>query len=159
MSAQKRRFLEGSSATPTFIGADSVFVGNIRGAGHFVVSGEVHGDGELQGGLNLSASGSWHGFIQAEQAIVAIQQHNAVYDSQATMARADRLGFQQAIGAQVAGVAADQRSEAIDIASMKSTLEAMSPTSNGSAAGSAPEAPVSPRSRPIAASPATASPR
>ncbi len=71
MSAPKRRFLEGSSATPTFIGAESVFVGNIRGAGHFVVSGEVHGDGELQGGLNLSASGSWHGFIQAEQAIVA----------------------------------------------------------------------------------------
>jgi cytoskeletal protein CcmA (bactofilin family) len=31
----------------------------------------VHGDGELQGGLNLSASGSWNGFIQAEQAIVA----------------------------------------------------------------------------------------
>ena len=51
MSEQKRRFLEGNSATPTFIGAESVFVGNIRGAGHFVVSGEVHGDGELQGAL------------------------------------------------------------------------------------------------------------
>ena len=71
MSAQKRRFLEGASATPTVIGADSVVVGNIRGAGHFVVSGEVHGDGELEGGLNLSASGSWHGFVQAQQAIVA----------------------------------------------------------------------------------------
>jgi cytoskeletal protein CcmA (bactofilin family) len=71
MSAQKRRFFEGSTATPTFIGAESVFVGNIRGTGHFVVSGEVHGDGELHGGLNLSATGSWHGFIQAEQAIVA----------------------------------------------------------------------------------------
>ena len=71
MSAQKRRFLEGASATPTVIGADSVVVGNIRGAGHFVVSGEVHGDGDLEGGLNLSASGSWHGFVQAQQAIVA----------------------------------------------------------------------------------------
>jgi cytoskeletal protein CcmA (bactofilin family) len=71
MSAQKRRFFEGSTATPTFIGAESVFVGNIRGAGHFVVSGEVHGDGDLQGGLNLSATGSWFGFIQAHQAIVA----------------------------------------------------------------------------------------
>ena len=71
MSAQKRRFLEDSWGTPTFIGAESVFVGNIRGTGHFVVSGEVQGDGELQGNLNLSASGSWHGFIQAEQAIVA----------------------------------------------------------------------------------------
>src|SRR5271168_3759348 len=71
MNDQKRRFFEASSATPTFIGEDSVFVGNIRGAGHFVVSGEVHGDGELQGGLNLSSTGSWHGFIQAQQAIVA----------------------------------------------------------------------------------------
>jgi len=71
MSEQKRRFLEFSSATPTFIGAESVIVGNIRGTGLFVVSGEVHGDGDLQGGLNLSVTGSWHGFIQAHQAIVA----------------------------------------------------------------------------------------
>src|SRR5271170_6278630 len=71
MSEQKRRFLEFSSATPTFIGAESVVVGNIRGTGLFVVSGEVHGDGDLQGGLNLSVTGSWHGFIQARQAIVA----------------------------------------------------------------------------------------
>src|SRR3979490_203235 len=71
MSEQKRRFFEANSATPTFIGAESVFVGNIRGAGHFVVCGEVHGDGDLEGGLNLSATGSWYGFIQAQQAIIA----------------------------------------------------------------------------------------
>jgi cytoskeletal protein CcmA (bactofilin family) len=71
MSEQKRRFFENDSVTPTFIGAESVFVGNIRGTGHFVVSGEVHGDGELQGGLHLSATGSWYGFVQAQQAIVA----------------------------------------------------------------------------------------
>jgi cytoskeletal protein CcmA (bactofilin family) len=71
MSAQKRRFLEINSASPTFIGVDSVFVGNIRGAGQFVVSGEVHGDGELNGDLNLSASGVWNGHIHAHQAIVA----------------------------------------------------------------------------------------
>jgi cytoskeletal protein CcmA (bactofilin family) len=71
MSAQKRRFLEINSASPTFIGVHSVFVGNIRGAGQFVVSGEVHGDGELEGDLNLSASGSWNGYIRAQQAIIA----------------------------------------------------------------------------------------
>ncbi len=71
MSEAKRRFLDLGTAPPTFIGAKSVFVGNIRGAGHFVVSGEVHGDGELEGALNLSSSGSWHGHIQAQQAIVA----------------------------------------------------------------------------------------
>ncbi len=48
-----------------------MFIGNIRGAGQFVVSGEVHGDGELDGALNLSAIGCWHGNIQAQQAIVA----------------------------------------------------------------------------------------
>jgi cytoskeletal protein CcmA (bactofilin family) len=71
MNQPKRRFLESNGATPTFIGANSVFVGNIRGVGQFVVSGEVHGDGELEGALNLSSSGSWHGNIQAHQAIVA----------------------------------------------------------------------------------------
>jgi cytoskeletal protein CcmA (bactofilin family) len=71
MSEQKRRFFENDSVTPTFIGAESVFVGNIRGTGHFVVSGEVHGDGELKGGLHLSATGSWYGFVQAQHAIVA----------------------------------------------------------------------------------------
>jgi len=67
----KRRFFELFAATPTFIGADSVVVGDIRGPGPFVVSGEVHGDGELDGGLNLSVTGSWHGNVQAQQAIVA----------------------------------------------------------------------------------------
>jgi cytoskeletal protein CcmA (bactofilin family) len=71
MNQPKRRFLDLGEATPTFIGATSVFIGNIRGAGQFVVSGEVHGDGELDGALNLSASGCWHGNIQAQQAIVA----------------------------------------------------------------------------------------
>jgi cytoskeletal protein CcmA (bactofilin family) len=71
MTEQKRRFFEINSTTATFIGADSVIVGNIRGAGHFVVSGEVHGDGDLQGGLHLSSTGSWHGFIRAQHAIIA----------------------------------------------------------------------------------------
>ncbi|SRR5579859_379460 len=71
MPQEKRRFLDSNSASPTFIGANSVFVGDIRGSGQFVVSGEVHGDGALDGALNLSASGTWHGYIRAQQAIVA----------------------------------------------------------------------------------------
>ena len=71
MSTPKRRFLDSNSISPTFLGAKSIFVGNIRGTGQFVVSGEVDGDGEIDGALNLAASGSWHGFVQAEQAIVA----------------------------------------------------------------------------------------
>lgn len=74
MSEQKRRFLERTlqaSVTPTFIGVDSVFVGNVRGRGQFIVSGEIHGDGDLEGGLNLLLSGRWHGNIRAHQAVVA----------------------------------------------------------------------------------------
>jgi cytoskeletal protein CcmA (bactofilin family) len=71
MSVPKRRFFDLYAATPTVIGADSVVVGDIRGAGQFVVSGEVHGDGDLEGGLNLAVTGVWNGHIQAQQAIVA----------------------------------------------------------------------------------------
>ena len=71
MNPPKRRFLEGSAATPTFIGGESVFGGNIRGTGQFVVAGEVHGDGDIDGGLNLAASARWHGHIHARQAIIA----------------------------------------------------------------------------------------
>ena len=71
MSEQKRRFFEGISGSPTVIGADSVFVGNLSGAGQFLVFGAVQGDGKLEGGLNLAATGSWHGFIHAQQAVIA----------------------------------------------------------------------------------------
>jgi cytoskeletal protein CcmA (bactofilin family) len=77
MSEQKRRFLDRTApqaplgGSPTVIGADSVFIGNLRGKGQFVISGEVHGDGELRGTLHLAASASWHGNIRAHQASVA----------------------------------------------------------------------------------------
>jgi cytoskeletal protein CcmA (bactofilin family) len=78
MSERKRRFLEGglaaslnTSAVPTVVGADSVIVGNLSGKGPFIVSGEVHGDGELAGALTLSVTGRWYGNIRAQQARVA----------------------------------------------------------------------------------------
>ena len=78
MSEPKRRFLERAvptallaSQTPTVIGADTVIVGNIRGKGHFIVSGEIHGDGELEGALHLAVTANWHGMVHADQAIVA----------------------------------------------------------------------------------------
>ena len=71
MNEPKRRFFDLHSAAPTVIGAGSVIVGDVRGAGEYVVSGEVHGDGELGGGLNLAAGGVWNGHIQALEAIIA----------------------------------------------------------------------------------------
>jgi len=71
MTEPKRRFFDLHSASPTVIGAGSVIAGDVRGTGDYVVSGEVHGDGELDGGLNLAATGVWHGMIRAQEAIVA----------------------------------------------------------------------------------------
>jgi cytoskeletal protein CcmA (bactofilin family) len=71
MNDPRRRFFDLDSAPPTVIGAETVFVGNLRGAGQFVVSGEVHGDGEIEGGLNLAVTGVWNGYIQAHHAIIA----------------------------------------------------------------------------------------
>jgi len=74
MSDQTRRFLQRTvqaSTTATLIAADSVFVGNLHGRGQFVVFGEVRGDGEIGGALNIAAKGVWHGNIRAQQAIVA----------------------------------------------------------------------------------------
>jgi cytoskeletal protein CcmA (bactofilin family) len=68
---EQRRFLERSFGTPTVIGEDSVFVGNVRGVGQFVVSGQVQGDGDLQGDLHLAVSGIWQGDIQAQRAVIA----------------------------------------------------------------------------------------
>ena len=50
---------------------DTVIVGNIRGRGHFIVSGEIHGDGELEGALHLAVTANWHGTVHADQAIIA----------------------------------------------------------------------------------------
>lgn len=71
MSEAKRRFLEAATGTPTYVGADTVVVGDVRGRGHFVVSGTVEGRGDLDGGLNLSTTGTWRGDVRALQAVIA----------------------------------------------------------------------------------------
>ena len=75
MTEHKRRFLERSTAPrtapPTVIGAETVILGNLRGRGQFVVSGEVRGDGDLEGALHLSVTAVWHGMVHAHQAVVA----------------------------------------------------------------------------------------
>ncbi len=69
----KRRFLDRTVSTPTVIGEGTVFVGNLRGFGPFVISGAVHGDGELLGDLSLAVGATWLGNIRTQRAIVAGQ--------------------------------------------------------------------------------------
>jgi cytoskeletal protein CcmA (bactofilin family) len=66
-----RRFVDRIAGTPTVLGPSTNFVGDIRGKGTFVVYGEVRGDGDIQGSLNIAASATWHGDVHAQQAVVA----------------------------------------------------------------------------------------
>jgi len=66
-----RRFIERNTGSPTVLGAETVFDGDIRGRGTFVVYGEVRGDGDIHGSLNLAASATWLGNIHAHQAVIA----------------------------------------------------------------------------------------
>ena len=68
---EQRRFLERNPGPPTVIGEHSVFIGNVRGTGQFFVSGEVQGNGELNGDLNLAVTGTWQGDILARRAVIA----------------------------------------------------------------------------------------
>lgn len=67
----KRRFLDRGASTPTLIAAGTQFEGDLKCAGDLSVSGEIRGDGLIQGMLSLSESGRWHGDLQCTQALVA----------------------------------------------------------------------------------------
>jgi len=75
MSEPKRRFVERASSQgsegPTIVAAGTVIEGDIRGKGQFVISGEIRGDGALEGVLHLAVTASWTGNIRAQQALVA----------------------------------------------------------------------------------------
>lgn len=69
-AAKTRRFLDRSPTAATVIGGGSQILGNLRGDGSFVIAGEIRGDGELGGHLNLTVSGAWHGQVHARTAVV-----------------------------------------------------------------------------------------
>jgi len=71
MNEPKRRFFDLHAQAPTVISAGSIIVGEVRGTGDYVVSGEIHGDGDIGGGLSLAAGAVWNGYIRAQQAVIA----------------------------------------------------------------------------------------
>lgn len=67
----RRRLLDAFSGSPTYLGEQTRFVGNLESAGPLVLCGTVQGDGRIEGALNLAVTGFWQGTVQARQAIVA----------------------------------------------------------------------------------------
>jgi cytoskeletal protein CcmA (bactofilin family) len=76
MTERKRRFFEraiqnATRVTPNVVSEGTIVYGDIRGKGLFVVSGEINGDGDLDGPLHMAVSGVWNGIVKAQQALVA----------------------------------------------------------------------------------------
>jgi|HigsolmetaAR204D_1030405.scaffolds.fasta_scaffold02455_3 cytoskeletal protein CcmA (bactofilin family) len=71
MSQLRRRHADRVSASPTFIGAGSTFIGNLECEGDLVVGGRVSGDGIVRGVFTLAEGGRWEGRIEAANAVVA----------------------------------------------------------------------------------------
>jgi cytoskeletal protein CcmA (bactofilin family) len=69
--ANKRRIRDGSAGPGTLISEGCRINGAVSGRGHFMVSGEVEGDCDIEGLVTLAANGLWRGKIKADSVIVA----------------------------------------------------------------------------------------
>ncbi|HXQ63544.1 MAG TPA: polymer-forming cytoskeletal protein [Steroidobacteraceae bacterium] len=67
----RRRFFDRLPGTPTLIGADSRFEGQLRVSGPLSLGGTIIGDGVVAGALSIAAGGHWQGMIEAQSAVIA----------------------------------------------------------------------------------------
>ena len=68
--SSNRRMHDKKQGTPTVVGNDSHFVGEITGSAPVIVLGAVEGRCALEHVLTIESSGSWTGTIQALDVIV-----------------------------------------------------------------------------------------
>ena len=66
-----RRLRDRSSGPATLINDGCKITGLVSGRGDFQVSGEVDGDGDVEGTITLAKNGYWSGTIKADHVIVA----------------------------------------------------------------------------------------
>ena len=66
-----RRLRDQSSGKATLINEGCKITGEITGNGNFQINGEVAGDCDINGTLQLAGSGYWLGSIRADNVIVA----------------------------------------------------------------------------------------
>ena len=66
-----RRLRDQSSGKATLINEGCKVTGEITGNGNFQINGEVAGDCDINGTLQLAGSGYWLGSIRADNVIVA----------------------------------------------------------------------------------------
>lgn len=66
-----RRLRDRVSGPATLISEGCRIEGSIRGAGEYLVNGEVEGECEISGTLTLAKNGVWRGTIRARNVVVA----------------------------------------------------------------------------------------
>jgi len=66
-----RRITDKSNAPPTVIGAGVTFRGDIIAPGAVMLSGNVHGDGDVGGMLSIARDAHWEGQVRARSAVIA----------------------------------------------------------------------------------------
>jgi cytoskeletal protein CcmA (bactofilin family) len=69
--ANKRRIRDASAGPGTLISDGCKIKGAVSGRGHFMISGEVEGDCDVEGLVTLAQNGVWRGTIKADSVIVA----------------------------------------------------------------------------------------
>lgn len=66
-----RRLTDRSNGAPTLIGAGVQFRGDIIAPGAVMLSGTVHGDGDVGGMLTIARDAHWEGQVRARSGVVA----------------------------------------------------------------------------------------
>lgn len=66
-----RRVRDQLSGRATLINEGCKITGEITGSGDFQINGEVNGDCDVSGSVQLASSGYWQGSIRADNVIVA----------------------------------------------------------------------------------------
>lgn len=69
--SNKRRLRDAASGPGTLISQGCKVEGMLRGAGNFMINGEVDGECDVDGSVTLAEGGHWKGVIRATSVIVA----------------------------------------------------------------------------------------
>lgn len=112
-----RRLRDLGSGPATLINEGCKLTGKLEGNGTFVVSGEVHGDCDLDGTVTISRKGIWIGTLKASAIIVAGRIEGEVIS-----AGQIEIGETAVIDGQVTGAEIAVAAGAIVQGTMKTTL-------------------------------------
>lgn len=70
-NSPQRRLADRRGGPPTVIGTGVSFRGDLIAPGSVILSGNVHGDGDIGGTLSIGKGAHWEGQVRASAAVIA----------------------------------------------------------------------------------------